>query len=181
MPSGSGILWSAALFIAVICLAGIGAACAQEGQSQVEVAAVAEKSPFDVEDAEDPSIDEIVVLGQKTNRQLRREIQAAETEIIGLFNEANADDDYDIVCRRETRVGSQIPRTNCKARLYWDALSELAQDDEPVVYTRQVLGNPTRHAEVLRGKMLEFARSEPALMQALVKRKLLQRELDSRD
>ena len=129
---------------------------------------------------DDAPMDEIVVLGEKTVPQLRREIRAVEMKIIDLFNASNPDGGYDIVCRTETRIGSQIPRTNCKARVYWEALSELAQEDAGTVRTNQPLMMPARHAEVLRQKMLEQAEENPELLQALVRRKLLQREMQGR-
>lgn len=136
--------------------------------------------PDDIESPDDVPIDEIIVLGEKTVPQLRREIRAVEMEINDLFNASNPDSGYDIVCRTETRIGSQIPRTNCKARVYWEALSELAEEDEGTVRTNQPLMMPARHAEVLRQKMLEQAEENPKLLQALVRRKLLQREIQGR-
>ena len=170
--------------VAIVVLATAGAALAQNDQAastpEREQEAPADPgSPFLVETGEEESIDEIIVVGEKTEVQLRREIRVIETRILDLFNEANPDDDYDIVCHKEARVGSQIPRTNCKARTYWDALAELAQDDEQAVQTNRPLANPARHAKVLRGKMLETAEENPALLQALVERKLLQRQLES--
>lgn len=136
--------------------------------------------PDDIESPDYAPVEEIIVLGEKTLPQLRREIRAIEMEIIDLFNASNPDSGYDIVCRTETRIGSQIPRTNCKARVYWEALSELAQEEEGTVRTNQPLMMPARHAEVLRRKMLEQAEENPILLQALVRRKLLQREMQGR-
>ena len=135
-------------------------------------------------DTGDAAIDEVVVVGEKTAPQLRREIEAVETRIYGLFNDLNDEDEYDIICRREARVGSQIPRTDCKARIYWDALAESAQEtmthrDEHSRFELQsprVLANRKQHAAVLRQKMLELAKEDPELLQALIKRHQLNKE-----
>lgn len=162
-----------------------GTAVAQTEQQETtspEKPYTGESSVFsiDVGSPDDPPVEEIIVLGEKTDPQIRREIRVTELEIIDLFNASNLDNDYDILCRKETRVGSQIPRTNCKARIYWEALSELAQDSEDAVRTNRPLMTPARHADVLRSKMLEQAEQNPKLLQALVRRKLLQRELQGR-
>lgn len=128
------------------------------------------------ENIDDSRIDEIIVKGKKTGTQIRREIRATEYQIYTLFNDLNTDDDYDIICRKITPVGSQIPRTNCKAQIYWDALSELAEDDEFLPLTPRPLANPAKHAAVLRQKLLDLAKSDPTLLQAMVKRKQLQKE-----
>ena len=133
------------------------------------------------ETIEESQIDEIVVKGPKTRGQIRREIEAAEKQIYLLFNELNTDDDYDILCRRITRTGSQIPETVCRARIYWDALSELTQDDEAMPFAGRPLVDPARHAAVFKQKLIELAKSDPELRRALLKRRQLVQEREGLD
>lgn len=171
-----------AIAVIVTCSSTAVALSEKEEDARSEIPGIDESSVLsvDVDTPDDATIEEIVVLGEKTVPQLRREIRAAEMEIIDLFNASNSDSDYDILCRTDTRIGNQIPRTNCKARIYWEALSELAQDADDAVPTNRPLMMPAKHADVLRIKMLEQAEENPKLLQALVRRKLLQRELQVR-
>ena len=47
---------------------------------------------------------------------MRAEILEVQNNAIDLFNAINSDDDFDIRCRRETPLGSYIPRRNCRPR-----------------------------------------------------------------
>ena len=59
-------------------------------------------------------IEEIVVYGDKSLSLLRRDLYRAEEKAFGLFNSLNSDDDYDIHCYKEVRIGSHIKRRICK-------------------------------------------------------------------
>jgi hypothetical protein len=52
------------------------------------------------QDVETRPIEEITVLGERTFFTLRLEIEAAEAEVYGLFNELNTNDDFDFKCTR---------------------------------------------------------------------------------
>lgn len=60
--------------------------------------------------AEEP--EEIIVRGKPLS-EFRLEIERAHDEMVGLFNEANEDDDTDVRCRDEAPTGSRIPRRIC--------------------------------------------------------------------
>ena len=130
----------------------------------------------DEDGAKDEQIDDVVVIGQKQRRQIRMELRNVERQMYATFNELNADDDYDIVCRRYVPIGSQIPRTKCKARLYWQALSELGED-EAEGYTIRPVTNHAQHEKLLRMKMLQFAISNEKFRGILQERKRLRDQL----
>ncbi len=129
-----------------------------------------------LEEIEESLIDEVIVRGERTRRQIRKELRAIEMQIYSQFNDLNNDDDYDIVCRRVTRVGSQIPRTSCKAKIYWDALSNLAQGEEPGVHPLRPMRDPAKHAAILRQKILDLAKSDTSFLESLIKRRQLEKE-----
>ena len=58
----------------------------------------------------DETIDEITVMGARSLAMMRAEVIEAEDVIYDLFNELNDDDGYDIICKKETQLGSQIPK-----------------------------------------------------------------------
>jgi len=124
-------------------------------------------------------MDEVVVIGEKTTIQLRREIQAADIIVYDIFNELNTDDDYDIVCRKEARIGSQIVNLRCKSQLFWEARSALAEDDDAIA-TPQPVSNRARHEQVLQEKVRELAMQDSDLLQAMLRREILKRELARR-
>ena len=43
------------------------------------------------------------------------EIESAETEVYGLFNELNSNDEFDVACTNEVFVGSHLPKRICIA------------------------------------------------------------------
>ena len=61
------------------------------------------------------TIEEINVVGERTIFALRMEIESAETEVYGLFNELNSNDEFDVACTNEVFVGSHLPKRICIA------------------------------------------------------------------
>jgi hypothetical protein len=64
--------------------------------------------------------EEIIVRGKSLN-EYRVEIELAQDEMFGLFNEANEGDDNDVRCRYEVPTGSRIPTRVC-----WSAAQDRA-------------------------------------------------------
>lgn len=155
------------VYVAFVLALGPPVSLAQESESD---------SSLPIPDADEQEIDEIVVTGKKSLRQVRREIRMLDLQIYSMFNELNSDDDYDIVCRKMTRIGSQIVRNNCKAKLYWDALSELAEETDGWYIVPQPVPNPQKHTAVFRAKLAKLADENAALRKALVQRRNLAHE-----
>ena len=137
-------------------------------------------SPAQTDEPEE-IVDEIVVQAEMSPRQLRQEIRIAELQIFDIFNEINEDDDYDVICRRRAPIGSQIPRTECKARLFWDALSDHSENTDETIIIGQVIPNPQAHAAKLRELIRDAAIANPALLDALRKRRDLRTRLAEAD
>jgi hypothetical protein len=114
--SGQCVTW----FGAARC-AGIGvwllltALGASQVAAQSDVAAVDERA-----DAPAEAIDEITVIGQRSLRELRLEVQAARERVYDIFNSLNSDDDFDIHCRRAVRTGTRIPQRVCEPQFVPD-------------------------------------------------------------
>ena len=121
------------------------------------------------------TIDEITVMGARSLAMMRAEVIEAEDVIYDLFNELNDDDGYDIICKKETRIGSQMPQRICLARMYREAVADATNDEDggPIV-----VGNMTRtsrHQEILMDKMRALAAEHPELLDALRTRYALDR------
>jgi hypothetical protein len=79
------------------------------------VAAQSDVAPVDERpDASAEAIDEITVIGQRSLRELRLEVQAARERVYDIFNSLNSDDEFDIHCRRTVRTGTRIPQRICE-------------------------------------------------------------------
>ena len=140
--------------------------------------------PLMAEDAEpgttdfDETIDEITVIGAKTLIEMRHEITLAEDRVFSLFNDLNEDDGYDIICKKETRIGSQIPRRVCLARMYREGRSEATIDDFGE-FADGRLPLASKHQKILREKMRTLAARHPQLLEALQERLALVKEFEA--
>ncbi len=123
-------------------------------------------------------IDEVTVMGSRSLRSLRREMIETEDNIYAIFNSLNHDDDYDIICRKETRIGSQILYRVCKARLYREKVAEAAEDYVDGNAHYGVKLNEQKHYEILREKMRVLAAENPQLVEALRERLALQKQYE---
>ena len=80
-------------------------------------------------------IEEIQVTGERTLLTMRNEIIREEENLYRIFNELNSHDRFDITCKEERRVFSNIPARNCLPKFFTDlrmdttrfALGELRQ------------------------------------------------------
>ena len=115
-------------------------------------------------------IDEVTVLGVRELADLRVEVIRAEDVVYDLYNELNDDDGYDIICKKETRIGSQIPKRVCQARLFRNAVAEAARDVAEGELMGGVKMNEAKHNAILREKMAALATKHPELLAALRKR-----------
>ncbi|MEM9334183.1 MAG: hypothetical protein AAGA33_04975 [Pseudomonadota bacterium] len=106
-------------------------------------------SPQEVESVlpggEEP-VDEVTVYAEESITFLRRKLRVVDEQFFTRYNELNSNDDFDMVCKRETRLGSQIPRQVCRSKLHRERTSEAAEDardediglgDDSIAWTRQ--------------------------------------------
>ena len=131
---------------------------AQEAQATSEAPA---------EDARYADLEEIIVTAPRTLRSMRAEIDEVQNRAFALFNELNVDNDYDIVCRRETPTGSYIPVRVCRPR-YADRLeAEATQDFLAGDAFFDPGGDIMYHDDILRQKIARMAEENPDFHHAL--------------
>lgn len=58
--------------------------------------------------------EEVIITGNQPLKQLKRQIEQAQDQMFGLFNELNDDDRYDIKCREEKPLGTRISQRVCR-------------------------------------------------------------------
>ncbi len=73
-------------------------------------------------------VEEITVHADDTITALRHRLRAVDEQFFARYNELNSNDDFDMICKRETRIGSQIPRRVCLSRLHRAMISESSTD-----------------------------------------------------
>ena len=112
-------------------------------------------------------LEEIVVTAPRTPTSMRAEIHAAKIRAVAIFNEINLENDYDIVCRRETPVGSHIPQRVCRARYAGDLESEASQDFLAGDGYFDPAAGIMYHDDILKQKLAEMAMKHPNFYEAL--------------
>ena len=127
-------------------------ALAQEEQATAEAPA---------EDAGYANLEEIVVTAPRTLRSMRAEIDRVQDRALALFNELNVDNDYDIVCRRETPTGSHIPRQVCRPRYMIRLEADATQDFLAGDGYFDPGGDIMYHDDILRQKIARMVEENP--------------------
>ena len=125
------------------------------------------------QDAQTRPIEEITVLGQRSFFTLRLEIEAAESEVYGLFNELNTNDDFDVKCTWEVYTGSHFKRRICRAAYLRKAEAEYTQNYLKGIDTRLsisgVKGEVQQQTLAMEAEMAQLALDNPEFSQALRK------------
>jgi hypothetical protein len=140
------------------------------------MAAVADEAAEDGEDGE--AIDEITVMGVRDLGALRTELMRMEDEVYGLYNDLNEDDRFDIICKREAPIGSQIKKRTCLSRMFRDSVADATEFDEQGVLHIGTVINEKKHMRILMDNMRTVANKNPQLNVALKKRYALEQKLN---
>lgn len=82
--------------------------------AKVALAGSAEVDETGAEGSE--TIEEIIVYGDKSLAQLRRELHKASEAFFDVYNELNSNDDFDIFCEYETKLGERRKDHVCRPR-----------------------------------------------------------------
>ena len=75
----------------------------------------------------DETIEDNVVVSQKSKGELRRDVFEAEEEFYSVFNKLNDDKDFDVRCRYEKATGTNIKNHVCRARFVTKAFERHAR------------------------------------------------------
>lgn len=126
----------------------------------------------DVESASRP-IEEIYVVGERTFFALRMEIESAENEVYGLFNELNSNDEFDIKCVKELFVGSHFKKRVCMASYLRKEQARNTQYSllgiDMMLTLDGVRGNVHQKTLALEAEMLSLVQENPTFFEAIRK------------
>ncbi len=122
-------------------------------------------------------IDEIIAVEQKNVTLLRTELTKADDRLFSLYNTLNSDDSLDMICKKETRIGSQIKYRVCKSSYHRQIESESGSDflDGDSVSTSSRA--PAGHYGKVRSNMASLMAEHPELQRALNERAILRRRI----
>jgi len=117
------------------------------------------------------AIDNIVVVGQKSLAELRREVVRAEEDFYSIFNKFNDEKDYNVRCFYESPTGTHMKNHVCRARFVTKAYSQHAsRSGNKISRMANQDGNPAFIEKTAKyeQKMQTLIAANPELLAALV-------------
>lgn len=125
------------------------------------------------------TIDEVTVVERKGIRQLRFELVKADDRVFDLYNALNSNDALDVICKKETRIESQIKYRVCKSayhrQLDSESSSDLLMGDDPLVSEKP----SASHYSEVRSNMANLMTKHPKLLQAVQRRAALRKAISA--
>lgn len=129
-------------------------------------------------------LEEVIVTGQATPHLLRRETLKAQQLVYRMFNDLNTDKDYDMVCQKKARIGSQIKYRVCKPRIAWTAESErwtewMGEGEIDVAMNTRTRIEDRKYMQQQREIMAEIANTNPEFLELLKVRLALRKAYEA--
>jgi hypothetical protein len=117
------------------------------------------------------AIDNIVVVGEKSLAELRREVVRAEEDFYSVFNKLNDEKDYNVRCFYESPTGTHLKNHVCRARFVTKAYSQHAsRSGNKISRMANQGGNPAFIEKTAKyeQKMQTLIAANPELLAALI-------------
>jgi len=125
-------------------------------------------------------LEEVIVIGQHSISTIRRQMFNTQDLVYDTFNELNNEDEYDMVCVNEARIGSQIKYKMCRPRFMMEATSDAYVDWRDnglaAVNMAEIHKKSMRQREI----MADLANNNPQFMSQLEKRLALKNAYKSK-
>lgn len=121
--------------------------------------------------------------GQRLFVTLRAQINTAEDKVYSLYNELNSDDEFDIQCRMVAELGSKLKKKECNPNFLYEATANTAAEffgtSRAAEAATGISGfssssnsvSSVLHTKnpILKENLLNLARENPELGQAIIK------------
>jgi hypothetical protein len=78
--------------------------------------------------ANEPEIEEIIVIGELSRQGVRAQIIRVENDIYNFYNERNGNPELNIECRKVALTGTRIPQRVCEPLFWTKARSRQVQN-----------------------------------------------------
>ncbi len=125
-------------------------------------------------------LEEVIVVGQHSISTIRREMFNTQDLVYDTFNELNIEDEYDMVCIKEARIGSQIKYKKCRPRFMMEATSDAYVDWRDNGLGAVNMAEMHRKSKRQREIMADLANNNPQFMSQLKKRLALKNAYESK-
>ena len=113
-------------------------------------------------------IEEIIIYGDKTLTQMRKDLRIAEEKTYTMFNSLNEDDDFDIYCHNEAPTGSKIHYRVCRANYVSQLMSEATRQAMAGEAVNVSAATIRKKDQALREIMEKLMVERPGFLQALL-------------
>jgi hypothetical protein len=120
----------------------------------------------------DEIVEDIVVVAQKSQSDLRREVYEAEEHFYSVYNDLNDDKDYDVRCFYEKPTGTNIKNHVCRARFVTKAYERYARrnrNDLSRVANQSAIPVPAEQTARYQEIMETLIAANPQLQEALIR------------
>lgn len=127
----------------------------------------------------DEVLEEITIIGDRSMGSLTHLIMKAEDRIYDIFNGMNSDKRYDVVCRWDAPIGSNIKRRSCRPNFVINAQSDNARAVLAYMQGSAYATDPSEassfaaqlyhHFPIFHQKMIASIKENPELLEAIVK------------
>jgi len=117
-------------------------------------------------------IEEIEVIGERSTISLLHEIRDTEVRMFEMYNELNANDDFDVTCRDVVHTGTLIPEWECDVGFMrrerfnnmqdFFLIGGVPRSDEDMYWENR------DKLEALNAEMLALAKETPPLARAML-------------
>lgn len=128
-------------------------------------------------------VDNIVVVGEKSLSELRRDVFDAEEEFYSIYNRLNDDNEYDVRCFYEKATGTHIDNHVCRARFVSKAFSaHAARNRNDMSRVANQDSNPAFAAKTAtyQEKLETLIAANPELQDALIRYNTLRAEFTAK-
>ncbi len=115
--------------------------------------------------SDDEAIENIIVTGQKSSAELRRDLWQSEDDFYSLYNKLNDDNLYDVRCSYKAPTGSRIKNQVCRPEFLLRALNRGAITRVTNLDTNPVIANKMAK---FREKLDTLIAANPELQAAAV-------------
>ena len=139
-------------------------------------------------DAQDPigdstePVDEVTVYADETIPRLRAKLRRLDEAFFTRYNDINENDELDMICKRQSKPGSQIVYTICESRLHRELRSEDAMEflDGDGTVSRVNAGWKRKHYKKVRANINEVMSGDDKLQGLLKERAEMRAEINRR-
>ena len=132
--------------------------------------------------ANEPEVEEIIVIGELSRQGVRAQIIRVENDIYNFYNERNGNPELNIKCRKVALTGTRIPQRVCEPLFWTKARSRQVQnfvyDWSGIAELEDMSKDVIQETEEMNRIYAELIRKYPSFAEALLVLEDLKARLD---